>query len=288
MSAATYLIAKYIPDLFRNEPRNIGVILWSEAGVFAKFRGVDSSGGMDGRTFPDFIGSTDVYKQWVKTWLRCISVGKMQYIGKRETEEASSPKFLDALTTTSNGNYVLIRGGEIFEKVDSDNVSNVLEFLYKSLVWDEPEKEAEKHTLETECSRVMELSKLDGDPMLRENETVACAFGAVTKRFEFSYYYGNGTPSWLAQKIHFSSKAKEMEKTVESFAWKFDRVIQSSVVARDRNISFIYPSREQEKSPGVVEAIAELSSVSKVVNLHDKCTAVSVLLALVSGAKHHV
>ena len=37
MNTPKYLIAKYIPDLNRMEPRNIGIVVWSPEGIEARF-----------------------------------------------------------------------------------------------------------------------------------------------------------------------------------------------------------------------------------------------------------
>ena len=37
MNKTQYLLAKYIPDMHRFEPRNIGVIVWSPDGIEARF-----------------------------------------------------------------------------------------------------------------------------------------------------------------------------------------------------------------------------------------------------------
>lgn len=54
MNTPRYLIAKYIPDLRRMEPRNIGVIVWSPQGVAARFAAekADTDGDVDGRSLP--------------------------------------------------------------------------------------------------------------------------------------------------------------------------------------------------------------------------------------------
>ena len=39
MNTPRYLLAKYIPDHLRMEPRNIGVVLWAEGNVTARFFG---------------------------------------------------------------------------------------------------------------------------------------------------------------------------------------------------------------------------------------------------------
>lgn len=37
MSTPKYIIAQYTPDRMRKEPRNVGIVLWTPAGVSARF-----------------------------------------------------------------------------------------------------------------------------------------------------------------------------------------------------------------------------------------------------------
>ncbi len=181
MSTARYLIAKYIPDMFRNEPRNIGVVLWSDAGIRAKFWGSDDFGGIDKRRIPKFVSSKSAYSQWIETWYRIIKKPKIEYIGRSESELSTCSKSLDALITTSNGNYFLQNGGEVFQPVNADNVSDALNFLYQTLVDEEQEDGPETMTLDAACIRVIEQIDLKKDPNFKENAIVECPFGDVKK-----------------------------------------------------------------------------------------------------------
>jgi len=75
MNTTKYLLAKYIPDLHRFEPRNIGVIVWSPLGIEARFLAEypNRPGEVDGRSIPGFVTSASAYKQWVRYWRDAIS-----------------------------------------------------------------------------------------------------------------------------------------------------------------------------------------------------------------------
>lgn len=68
MSAVRYLVAKYVPDLRRMEPKNIGVVVWSDGVVAARFAAEcpEKSGTVDDRCVPGFVRSLSAYKQWVR------------------------------------------------------------------------------------------------------------------------------------------------------------------------------------------------------------------------------
>jgi len=69
-----YYIVQHVPDLFRRESRNVGVIVQRAESRRAKFFGERSDGKLDGRSISCFDYPL-VYRQWVKYWRRCIERG---------------------------------------------------------------------------------------------------------------------------------------------------------------------------------------------------------------------
>ena len=136
MARATYLIAKYVSDLFRNEPVNIGVIAWCEGATAFRFLCANAEGQVDGRILRGKIEtlSLDAYKQWVSAWVKMLSRDKINFIGKPEIVTKTSARFLDALESTGKGNYILERGGELLEDVSPDKLQSVADYLFTRLV----------------------------------------------------------------------------------------------------------------------------------------------------------
>src|SRR5690348_1103045 len=108
-NTAKYLLAKYIPDLHRMEPRNIGVIVWSAAGVEGRFlaENPDKPGEVDGRSVPAFITSLSAYKQWIKYWKTSLEGEAYNPADGSQPIAVSAPEFLEALKASSKGNFVL-------------------------------------------------------------------------------------------------------------------------------------------------------------------------------------
>ena len=77
MSKCTYLLAKYIGDLRRFEPKNIGVIVLTEQSVAGRFVAERSAklGEVDGRSIPSFVSSASSYRQWISYWRDLIQRG---------------------------------------------------------------------------------------------------------------------------------------------------------------------------------------------------------------------
>src|SRR5579872_826727 len=96
-----YLIARYIKDLARMEPRNIGVILFpSDGHVLARFLG-EKKGDLDLRVVRSQVTHTQTYRQWIDYW--------------RYTMHKSSIKEVaDKILASSRGNYQVTEGRWFF------------------------------------------------------------------------------------------------------------------------------------------------------------------------------
>lgn len=152
-----YLVAKYIPDLMRGEPRNIGVVLWSPAGVKARFiaENLDHPGGVDNSKIPEFVKSTSAYKQWIRFW--------QGEIGKPAIEPATggvevprcSPDFVAALQAANKSSFFLADGGMVFEPVNASELPRLINILFATLV-ETGEPEEARNSLISERPAVQE------------------------------------------------------------------------------------------------------------------------------------
>ena len=119
MNTTKYLLAKYIPDLHRFEPRNIGVIVWSPVGVEARFLAEypNRPGEVDGRSIPGFVTSASAYKQWIRYWRDAFMREAVSPLDGGEVVSASSPAFIEALQQTGRGNFVIVDAGSVLDAV---------------------------------------------------------------------------------------------------------------------------------------------------------------------------
>src|SRR5215468_10755115 len=131
-----YLVAKYISDLQRMEPRNIGVIVWSGRAVWARFLAekAGAHGQIDGRSIPSFVTSTAAYKQWVRFWRDQLN--QTNLIAKQ-----SSQQWLENLKQTSRGNFLLADGGMILDAIESSYLPKVTDELFQTIVESSPFEE---------------------------------------------------------------------------------------------------------------------------------------------------
>ncbi len=114
---ARYLIAQHVADLFRNEPRNVGVVVQIDADHTSRFIGESASGGIDGRLIKH-MPYPDVYRQWVEYWNSTLAGGG---------------DALSEIIKTSGEHYRVVDGGEVAD-IAEDSVQKVANFLFDSLV----------------------------------------------------------------------------------------------------------------------------------------------------------
>jgi hypothetical protein len=119
MTPVHYLVAKYVLDLRRMEPRNIGVIVWAGGAVGARFLAERSEqpGEVDGRSVAAFVTSPNAYKQWVRFWRRELDKPAVRLLTGGEPVVRSSPDYLKALAASGRGNFQLVVGGQLLDPV---------------------------------------------------------------------------------------------------------------------------------------------------------------------------
>jgi hypothetical protein len=111
--AAEYWIAQHVADIFRNEPRNVGVIVSCEGQISARFFGEDDARQIDGRRIKS-LPYPDVYRQWVGYWRH----------GLGDIKE---------LAASTSGHYPLLAGGRV-SGTEGASCPEVSEYLYSALV----------------------------------------------------------------------------------------------------------------------------------------------------------
>lgn len=270
MGRPTYLIAKFVSDLFRNEPVNIGVIVWIDGAVESKFLAERDNGEIDGRHLPKEIKHhTSVYKQWIDTWRKWTQKDRLNLVGRSETFLRGDPRFMDALQSTGRGNYILESGGEILEEVVASNIADVTKYLFERLV-SLPEKEEEHQSAEQVRDKLVTDADVWSDNRLQTDKSVECKLGNKTIHPEFHLYIGNGKPEWLAQVVTMNINAKRVRTNAESIARRFSNIHAASILSRDRSFVFYVPPEDEldEKHARLIEeSLTELKSVTNVLDV---------------------
>ena len=118
---ATWYLAKLVTDLFRNEPRNIGLLVQGERGSAARFVGRDLDGSIRKRSIPRSIDS-DVYVSWVEYYARHAARESLDETIARRRHHLD-PIYIE-------------RRGVVGSDVSDDELGELVNELYPSLVGD--------------------------------------------------------------------------------------------------------------------------------------------------------
>jgi len=276
-TAARYLIAKYIPDVQRMEPRNIGIIVWSPDGVEARFAAEhqDRPGDVDARNLPLFVNSQGTYKQWVSFWRSQLDKPVMEPVRGGEPIERTSIDFLEALIATSTANYMLCEGGHILDYVSPDTMGHLADQLFRRLVDPTEPEEVRDPDLDELCDQLIDEAKLRSNPyFIRYGYRVQCPIrdGARSKvvTYEFSHAFKNGELQRLYQRVPLSKQRTTLRKTAHDSAWMFEKVIQQNIITREQGAMLVNVSEEQLENKEIADILDELCTVTRVLNVKDR------------------
>lgn len=289
MNAPRYYLAKYIPDLRRVEPRNIGVMVWTPRGISARFLAEkpERLGEVDGRSIPSFVTSTSAYKQWIQYWRAELDRPEVESVvvpGKHISRDC--PDYMQVLAEASKGNFVLAEAGFLLDQVQ--DVEEATEFLFTSLVDSGMQEEPRDPTLDEVCDRLIEQTNLSNDPNFHSGFEVKCKIAEdVEDRFEFSHAYKNGSIKRLYQRVPLAKRKGAQRKNIHDAAWMFERVTQSDIVSRDNAVALVYAPSEIASETDVQRWLKVLGTVSRVVNVSNENEAHHEFAGLPALAFHH-
>ena len=119
------------------EPRNIGVVLWADGNITARFAGESDSADLRSR-LPRRLGIPDrrVYEKWVQYWREEIEKPSLTRGADGRAVDRSAPEFLDALATKSDLSFMLVPGGTLQTEVSAGELQEAISDLYERLVLD--------------------------------------------------------------------------------------------------------------------------------------------------------
>ena len=261
MTAPTYLLAKFIPDLQRMEPRNIGVILWTPERTVARFLFEKAAGVVDGRAVPDWIGNLGAYKQWIAYWRESVSHSSYQPATGGVAVDARSPEFIQAIQSANRGQYVLVEGGVLLDGVPADEVDAACQHLFDLLVGEKPVEEDRELTLDERWEELLERTHIRQHPLYRRDYPLVA--GAET--FIFSDAIANGVPNQLFERVALANRPATFMKNVHHAAWQFEKVIQAGIIAPENTAAIVSLSPQQEDQHA--GRVAALRSVTQVINV---------------------
>jgi hypothetical protein len=274
MNATKYLLAKYIADLHRFEPRNIGVIVWSPTGIEARFLAEHPNrpGEVDGRSIPGFVTSSTAYKQWIRYWRDTLSGSSLKPLDGGAELSSSSPAFIEALQQSGRGNFVLVDAGVVLDFVGEEELPAVADQLFSELVETNAPEETRDLDLDAVCDQLLEQSHLINHKNFYTNYPVHCAVNGVEEDYVFSHAFANGTLQRLYQRLPLPKGKARLRKNVHDVAWSFEQVFKQRIVEPQNAGVLVYVTEEQEIQPDIDRSLKLLRSLTRVINLRDERT----------------
>ena len=181
-----YLIAKYVDDIRRNEPVNVGVVVFGGGGqIAARFEGEDEQSRLDKRRIRKRISGRDAYVAWVQHWRRLLTT--------RDEE---------ALLKASSQDFYLESGGTIVLDLDERGIDDAVRELYARLV--KPEDPPAPMSLQEKSLRTLRLAGADLEDDSRFQTDVSVELDVGGKRFHESVSYGVKNGEWhYLQEVSF-------------------------------------------------------------------------------------
>ena len=273
-----FLIVKYVPDIRRMEPVNVGVILWVNGAVLARFYGEDPEN-LDRIRAPNSIRARNhsVYRGWVRFWRDEIKKPELPIPGGKKVA-MSSPDYLDALRYSANRNYLLVPGGFLMDRVESQSEHDALDELFRILVADELAEDSKESALLREgWKRVITKAGLKESPHFQPEKHIPGSIRGVQREYRFSAVIGNGTPEAVLQKVVVSS-----DVSVNDASFKFAAVRDLYGWSDKRCASFIHvvPGTHDVADSIIQSAVEQLRAFSTVINVAQPKRAVKHLKAM--------
>jgi hypothetical protein len=205
----SYLLARYTDDLTRNEPINVGVVVYDGTSALARFDGEDpGTRTIDLRRVRHRITGSHTYRAWVAYWRRALTepaVLTPQLAGA----QPGDPAVIEFLLGLGGDEFSLIRGGEIVFDGDERSLEATLRDLYERLVR-APEPDAPP-SLRDKSEQAMHLAgvPLDDAGRFRTRPKIALSVGGQTQEQEVSYGVLNGHWHYL-QEASFDPRSERV------------------------------------------------------------------------------
>lgn len=278
-----FLIAKYIPDPQRMEPKNIGLILWSDGHIYARFIGDDDNRQATAHP-PLFVKKRNypIYEDWITYWRQLATSEFLPAERGRERVSRQSSEFLDALKLNCKENFVLVQGGFIPVPVGSQDLYRVGDELFSELVDDGKlanyEKE-EARVLTASAREFVKRSGLKGRRHFSPKYKIQYEFQGVSRHVEFTYGLGGENGSqYIPQALFQTTRLSDM-KDVNNALFLFEGVTQrhpQPILPPQRCASLVYGAGINGHQE-VNEAIKCLDQVSVVIDVSDVDRAVEAM-----------
>ncbi len=249
MSDPRYILAKYVPDLSRMEPRNIGLFLWHKGRFQARFLEAENA---------PFITDKATFVRWVDYWVK-MTDGQEIAVPGRPPVPKKDEACIDALLEAQEGEYLLVDAGFVPQNLTVKEMPQAVDFLFSELVAIHESLTARETatTLKIRCKRIFDRTGLSQHSDFKAKYPVKCPVYGVQRHLHFHYGLGNGTPTALFQRVALSR-----EQSVNSSAFMFRALTENAMLQKNRCAALVQKSEiNNEASEEGHQLLAQVCTV---------------------------
>jgi hypothetical protein len=230
-------VAKYIPDVRRWEPRNVGVFVEERGGFESRFFGEVQPGVTDHRTTRHVVNDPEVYDEWVSYWRRATTI--------------------EELAQRQVANYWVAEAGEVWLAEEDTDAATIADRYYRELIAEPPEER--EVALERRVERLLRDSGVLGSEAFQRDVEIESDPRKLPERqrYKFPYAVENGRLT-VGQRVSFHVPY------FNDALWKFTHV-------RDeiRKVAFI-DARDTPAQPAELSTpVSLLQRESEVIDVGD-------------------
>ena len=245
---ASWYVCKYVPDLMRDEPRNLGVIVHDSAGELRfRFVGERTDGVVDGRRAQHWVNSVETYKLWVKHWKKLACVEGTLKVDPRRLDDNYfvSPRMASLMEVDAN--------------LPIDDVANQ---LFASLVSGHEELvETLKDQVEVAFKRLNVFDDVEVDTK------VVIGPDNALDTLSFDYRYRTESAVALMERVNLASADRRSWNDVHATSWMFTSVQQDEHHHDDARIALVRTGANDRKAQ--LDQMRVLQRVCEVVDFSD-------------------
>ncbi len=223
-----YLIVKYVDDVSRNEPRNIGVVVFDGTNAVARFDGEGNDGLPDLRRVRYRITGSHAYREWVKYWRTTLdNPGKIER--SLDGLPSGDPRVIESLVSSSGQEFYLEDGGSILLDTEGTSLEAMATDLFTRLVH-EPDPPAPASLRDKSEKALASAGAPLDDPERFQKEvnvTVTGPGGEIIPD-EISYAVKNGAWHYLQEVPFNPDKPRLNRKEAFNCAFFFQHAVELS------------------------------------------------------------
>ncbi|MDB2686981.1 hypothetical protein N9Y42_07185 [Mariniblastus sp.] len=258
-----YYIVQHVPDLFRREARNVGVIIEDANGnLDGQFFGESTSGKIDGRSVKQFENA-DIYLQWVKFWRRTMR------------KDTSSEEKIRRLVRPNGEHFNVVKGGAIKVPIN-DELKDVCNYAYSMLVSDKglydflnarDSRLKQKQLNEEALVEFQKLGLLSSSLTVKNPIFPNASVKGKSRVHEFSFFQG-GEYSTPIETFNFQSSNTKAPKDHAGWArYAFGDVMDK--IENVRPIAIVRADESQRKSKTYDYSTGILAEVAEIIDWED-------------------